>query len=154
MLQDCLCYTIVCALRLSVLQNCLCCKIACAVRLSVLQDCLCCKIVCAVRLCCKIVCAARLSVLHMFFNFNTLIITYVLCEVYERLKFSFVFIHIAKLRTSYWTQGYIYFILQGLVYIYHWSMLFLLNKSHCVAGTLCNTISVLLYFVGPWVKML
>ena len=49
-------------------------------------------------------------------------------------------------------NGFFFIWLQCLVSLYHRSMLFLLNKSHCIVGLLVIQV-LLLNFVGPWVKM-
>ena len=60
-------------------------------------------------------------------------------QVYKRLKFPFIFIFVAKFHISQWMPGirHLFYIwLQCFVYPYHATMLFLLNKSHCVIGRL------------------
>ena len=60
-------------------------------------------------------------------------------KVYKRLKFPFIFIFVAKFHISQWMPGirHLFYIwLQCFVYPYHATMLFLLNKSHCVIGRL------------------
>ena len=59
-----------------------------------------------------------------------------------------------KVYVSQWMPGMVFFFiwLQCLVSLYHRSMLFLLNKSHCIVGLLVIQV-LLLNFVGPWVKM-